>query len=412
MSINLNFEIRDFFQKDNLNEAKAKHMLEKLCNTYGYYSNWKANAGHIELCPEGEVYFRIEDNVLYGDTQTNVAGPGFHAAVIDFLDDFITEGNYVLDIEDETGYCGHRDFTRMCEEYYHKWLYQICSALKEQWQKKHSSLRTCWPLDHYVPKDRKGHVVTPMGYLSYECIQDVVDNKNMIEFAQNFFIWPHREKDAYYYRNCALHNLWMHCMFQPKERSKWDDQCNRSIIFSMQMAIKKDPNIPYPMEAYQEICALQHLPLPNIEGFVSMQEDIGYLRDDVMYTIGNLVYAIPGHYLSEFEEDAQTQYYYDKNPNIWHNVRVRAYRTNEEYVPYVKLENTHSFEQWEDEKCRIKVFHHPNEEGAVETFAVTSAQVITPYQVTSFTFCYNLNADPKWMIRLLKQAHYQKPYRS
>lgn len=50
------------------------------------------------------------------DCQTNILGPGFHKLVVDLLCDVAGQCGISFDVEDETDYYEHRDFSRMCRE--------------------------------------------------------------------------------------------------------------------------------------------------------------------------------------------------------------------------------------------------------------------------------------------------------
>ena len=63
-------------------------------------------------------------------------------------------------------------------------------------------------------------------------------------FARDFFIWNEIEKDAVYYRNCALVLLNQSCFFMPSSRCETDKKVNDRIIECLEKALAMDSSLP------------------------------------------------------------------------------------------------------------------------------------------------------------------------
>ena len=63
-----------------------------LAKELGYHCDVISGYVVYQLCPEGFLWMTWKGKQLVGDCQTNIAGPGFHAAVVYFLELFAAFG--------------------------------------------------------------------------------------------------------------------------------------------------------------------------------------------------------------------------------------------------------------------------------------------------------------------------------
>ena len=84
-----------------------------LAKELGYHCDVISGYVVYQLCPEGFFVDDLEGKAAGGDCQTNIAGPGFHAAVVYFLELFAARGSLKLSVKDPTGFYADRNFERM-----------------------------------------------------------------------------------------------------------------------------------------------------------------------------------------------------------------------------------------------------------------------------------------------------------
>lgn len=70
----------------------------------------------IEFCLTGFLELTREGMEVFGEAQTTPCGPGFHKAVVDFIDVLGGRCGLTLTVEDETSYWDWRDFAQLQQE--------------------------------------------------------------------------------------------------------------------------------------------------------------------------------------------------------------------------------------------------------------------------------------------------------
>lgn len=333
MSIGFEFSARTRHKETLVQE------VQRLAETGGRNVQEGENGLWISFCPMGGITLNWErENGLMGqwritgECYSTPSGPGFHKAAIDFVEALGTLKN--LNVSDETGYAGHRDFQRMREEHFLRWLRMLVNLCRERLSAgDYSSLCLCWDLDQYQPEDIPGTVITPMGRFEIQSMVKAVDSLGIGWLADRFFVWNRPEKDAVYYRNCALNQLWETCRFAPSGRSSQDAACNRSILDGLERAYRMDSRLPLPMEAYGLLCRLDgREPLiPDTVPELETQYPVGFCRSNVTYGFGVLRLTLPGNYLHEWEEQENgcgCDLWWDgtSEGGVW---RVNGYRLQE-----------------------------------------------------------------------------------
>ena len=90
----------------------------------------------------------------------------------------------------------------------------------------------CWPPDYYLPQEQPGIVMTHIrGFGVRELKGDCPVRADKRLLPRTFFVWCDEEKDAWYFRNCALVLLNQQCYFKaPSARSNEDLLVNREVI--------------------------------------------------------------------------------------------------------------------------------------------------------------------------------------
>ncbi|MEG0566495.1 MAG: hypothetical protein RR590_09800, partial [Hungatella sp.] len=321
MSIVVKFSMgpkKNWFHGTLWNQDTAEELAKNIAMDMGFSCDVTGGYLIFSFCPEGFLWMSFQQGKMVGDCQTNIVGPGFHAAVIHFLELFALKGEFTLRIEDRTGYDKDRDFGKLKREYFHRWFKQLLEDALEKTQSGGEQL-LCWPTHYYVPEEECGVVTTHIRRFTRDEIFRMVHSGISMAFAKDFFIWNEEEKDAYYYRNSALVLLNQECYFMPSARSLEDQTLNRRIIQLLEKALQKDRSIPFPKEAYREVCDLdEHPPLELADVCeMHMQAGIGCRRRLLYRTIGNLCFAVPGNFLYDYKTTGNAERYYDGREKDW-----------------------------------------------------------------------------------------------
>lgn len=236
----------------------------------------------MEVCPEGVIECSFEGKFISIAAQTNVAGPGFHACTALIFDDIMLESGMVFDVNDPTQYYENRDFEALKYKYFYPWLKTIAEYILEH-APNDDNICICWPIDEYQPRGRKGHVVTPMGYMAVEDFAD----KDIEALAEQFFIWNHAQRDAHFYRNCALTLLWKECFFEYSLMNETSNKTANLILDYLEAAFEADNLLDLPYDIYDQLCdSVCREKLIHGEHKTRVYE-IGYRKELIYYTLSH-----------------------------------------------------------------------------------------------------------------------------
>ncbi len=149
----------------------------------------------VTLCPMGEINFHVIEGGLLRKTkiegyfQSTPAGPGFHKAAVDFIDALDLGG---LVYEDDSEYANDRDFTKLCNNHFYRWLEAIVElACQKTDNGNENPLFVCWNTDQYIPDVYGSKIVAPTGLWDIKFINQLIHNKGIKALADRFFVWPH-----------------------------------------------------------------------------------------------------------------------------------------------------------------------------------------------------------------------------
>ncbi|MGL5436493.1 MAG: hypothetical protein ACRDBO_14010 [Lachnospiraceae bacterium] len=361
-----------------------------------------------QFCPEGYLWMGWNGGKLTGDCQTNIAGPGFHAAVIHFLELFASKAELKLHIHDDTGYYEDRDFVKMRREFFYQWFTGVMERVLEK-QEEDSEQLVCWPADYYLPEEKEGIVTTHIRPFSRTEISGIVGSGVSMAFAKDFFIWNEEEKDAYYYRNCALVMLNQECYFMPSARSGEDQVINQKIIQYLERALKMNPRIPFPKKEYLELCRLaKHKPadLAQVDDY-ARELDIGCRKGLLFRTIGCIRFAVPGNFLYDAAMKGHSEHYYDGIRQDAHDYYICAIHTEHQAdfqeAPFQKDSVTavHEFRAG-NARGKIAVYQPEDKDGVVSHSI--AAQIIYKNQITIISIHYKNSEDYSWAMDLIQKV--------
>lgn len=286
---------------------------KELAGQEGYGLTKGENWMNFHLCPMGDLPVAWEKEngpfggwKISGTCYTTPSGAGFHKAALEFLERLCQGTCKGLTVEDVTGYEEHRDFQRMKEEHFYPWLRMLVKLCKENAETgEYTGLRLCWNLDQYQPEEIPGTVVTPMGRFDTRALVNTVQSLSVRWLAERFFVWDRPERDALFFRNMGLQLLWEDCAFLPSKGREADRRCNGQILDALELAWKLDPELPLPMDAYREVCALDGREPVIPDSAPEMEETypIGFRKGLVTQSYSCLRLRLPGSYEYRWEED-------------------------------------------------------------------------------------------------------------
>lgn len=408
MSIRIRFSLepkKKLFSKITWNLQSAEQMIKSLAKHLGYHCFRAEGFLLVQLCPEGYVWLNWNKHKLHGESQTNIAGPGFHAAVIDFLEKLAMNENLKLKVEDRTGYFIKRDFLMMRQKYFYQWFVNLID-LVSGWGES-GEYMFCWPAVYYVPEQQEGKLITHIRSYSWKELNGMVHSGLTVAFAKDFFVWNEQEADAWFYRNSAMVLLNQSCYFMPSKRSTQDLYINRRIIELLETAYTMDAKIPFPQKTYLELCYLhEHAPMVMDE-VVALQgeEFIGCRKHMVYRKIGNMSFGIPGNFLYD-ETDRTMDHYYDGIHYGGHDYYIyaaifegRKAEFKERWFEQGKVEEIFDFDI-EDAKARL-AFYEPEEKNGEMHYGV-SAQVLYKDQRMNINITCRKPGEKDWAIGLVK----------
>lgn len=395
-------------------QSAALEALRRLSKQFDYRFFSGEGWARVELCRMGELQFTFAEKKqglfrkteLSCDVCTSTAGAGFHAAAIDFVDAFAAAEKLKLTLEDETEYYTHRDFEKMRREHFYRWLGMLVGHCANS-ENEQSNVCLCWDLDQYLPENIAGTVVTPFGRFNIQEMSELTEREGIEAFAKEFFLWNERERDARFYRNCALAVMWEDCYFQPGSRSEADNTANQGALDLLERAIKLSPSLPVPKAEYALLCALQGREPLDVSACPDYQSacPIGYRRGIIAHRMGSTRLAVPGSFL--MEEDEKSTLWYDGQEDNWHSLRVSAFNArvgNARFSPGLFEEAAEPPEEFDAGEGRGRAaFAGEQRDDNGKSYYQSIAQIICHSQTTLITASYRRIEEKAWAMALFKQ---------
>ena len=383
---------------------KFQQAVESQAVESGYNAEHDESSSTVSFCRLGDLFLNYQhegegntDNVISvnGDCQTNMLGPGFHKAAIEFIDRLQQATGTRFEVEDETDYYTERDFEAMKKKHFHKWLAKLFEIIQEQNNKGSTSLLFCWDINKYYPQSDSGIVISPLGSFRLSEVIRRIREEGIESFADDFFIWNNPERDARFHRGLALNAMWEDCYFMPSERSEEDARINGYIISELETTASLDPSLPFPKKEYEELCRLHGcVPVPT-DGIPTYETEfaIGYRRGIVNHKVGRIRFSLPGSYLEDTDDG--TLVYYDAATDNWHTVRCTGYSTNGE-PDFLDVEEEMIEErEFDGGKYRLYDMGTGQDSEDEEPYPVYSCHALCSNQYTLFTLCASRLEDLK-----------------
>src|ERR1700722_3450329 len=183
--------IREWFEKQFSLAIWSKHAEET-----SYAMSFHPLADPIK--------FEIEGKTIQLKAFTEGPGPGYHAKVVDVLDQ-ISAATHVKWHErephiDHAGYFSNRDFARL-KNYFTRWLRHTCLHVVDR-----PESRTGIPLGLKAGAiEYPGYALTALGPRPREWVQAIASGSAL---GEDYWAWPEKELNPKYYVRFALSIMW------------------------------------------------------------------------------------------------------------------------------------------------------------------------------------------------------------
>lgn len=318
--------------KDSLVKA-----VQRLAKQRNFRLGVWAEGMRIVLCPRGYLDFTWNKEkglfaqwALRCGCNTTPAGPGFHKAALELLEELEGVGIKEWKIQDRTDYQQDRDFEALRREWFLPWLEeQVEKAVEKTAPGKMGYL--FWEVDQYRPEMVPDTIATPLGRFPVAWLKEKLENGALEELAQRLFLWDEPKADALQLRNRALKQMWEDCCFAPSDRSRQDRQVNAAILDTLERSAAMDPSLPQPVAEYRELCILDDRS-PNLPEEVPQLEElcpIGYRKGEILQPYDQIVVPLPGLYHYEWSDgglDSAGGIWRDEESEspIWHITAFRS----------------------------------------------------------------------------------------
>lgn len=293
------------------------------------------NGIRLEFCPEGilKLDFYPDEDLVKGTCATHLAGPGFHAAAVNFLGKLADDQQLKLTVEDETGYAKHKNFEKMRREHFYTWVKYMLGLASENASRP--GFKMCWDIDEYVPEVIPNTVVTPIRRFTNAEIADFLEG-DPEEFAKEFFVWNNEKRDALFYRNCGIMLMSTKCHFMFSDRSLRDGLENVHCLQPLEKALEMDFRIPFPKKEYRLLCRLHEQDPKSLEGVPELPHkcDIGYRRRKIQLSAGQFTYLMYGRCLQKVDRETNSLYFYDEEMGRWHNIDITSLYSPQENIDF------------------------------------------------------------------------------
>ena len=297
---------------------------EKYMQSHGLCIVFRSHVteGRLEvfLHPSEEpVRFFEDESYLVVEARTSSAGPGYHAFLVEWLDELAQAGRFSWQVDlgdgvfcDETGYVTHRDFSAL----QHAMADQFKAVAKyvleaEADNIKHFNLSL--PAGFEVQGEY--FAVTTLGFRNRDFFEHFV--------PERFCLWWNRGLDAKTLANMAASKMWVDITWHPPV----NDEEHRDLTIVKVLSARArelDPQIALPEEALRDVdTVLAGVELKNIE-----QDEIGFRRHPMRWFLtGDWSIALPGYFYQRFDPD-------NGQMSIWYGDRT-VHVTTFDFTPAV-----------------------------------------------------------------------------
>lgn len=332
--------------------TQAINQIQAVCVKENLVFEWNETQGFIYVCPCGLVEVTYENHYLVCKSNAALVGPGYYVYLVNLLKQM--NGAVYLSLDEDLNYEENPDFenVRYAFDNYLLNMIDVMSNLKDEDEATYA-----WDDKSFVPLAKEGHIITPFGYVQNTELRGI-----SIEKARaRFYIWNEIEKDAQFYLNCALVNLWSECSFENSKQSEKDQSIAQGICEALEKAHQMDANLALPVDEYQVLCKVLNRPI-SIKGVSQMDEKmIGYRKEKIWFIYGAWCILESGYAISKLTGNTLTLKLKD------HTMQITGYKSDtviDDYAHrYLNTANAVDTFEFEGEQIRVKgVVHEMQDE--------------------------------------------------
>ena len=154
---------------------------------------------HVDIlvCPQGKIVVTEEDGDMVLRANTRHAGPGFHAFVVDIFKDIQEEVPGEYELMDDMEFDKDEDFDRLSSMYEDEMDYFRGVLLEYEVMRQQNYM---YEETYFLPLQKEDRILTSQGDLDLKEIKHM----NTSDLMDSFYDWNDWERDAKFYKNCAL----------------------------------------------------------------------------------------------------------------------------------------------------------------------------------------------------------------
>lgn len=261
--------------KDEKQKNEFYEVLKLICDQEKLQIEERGERVVIDVCPQGTIECLENGNVIHMEAHTSHGGPGFHAFCVNLMEWVDEECNAQCHVQDDCGYMENPNFEHLKYEVFFPWLSDLKRLILEGTMQHHNYY---FDTTHYLPIHREDVIITPCGFLDRKEFEEM-DTERL---APYFFLWINEERDALFYKNCALHLLAKEGYGMYACMNEQSEKYASAIVDYIEIAYSKDPAITLPLQAYHELCQLLHRE-EQIQDGVMMDEEVSQYRLQEVY---------------------------------------------------------------------------------------------------------------------------------
>ncbi len=282
------------------NFPKVVSIIETMAAGCGCSVNRTDEQIAVNFCPQGDLFIQAdeEQQTVCASANSSIAGPGFHAAAIDFCNALAKTAGLAAVYQEEDPYSKSGDFEGLRNEVFLPFLKELLDAVEAHGRESSEAICFAWPDEWFLLADAPENCwYCPTGL--YPCSVKSLFEQDPMAFLLDFFIWPNQARDARYRRNLAMSHAWTLCSFQAA-----DPMCKK-ICKELEAVATEDPQLPFPKKLYLELCGITGRTPIGLDGMAedSRFESVGFRKFPLLAPVGNWEFLIPGGFRRETLED-------------------------------------------------------------------------------------------------------------
>lgn len=324
--------------------------IKALCEAEHLYLKQDEEQGEIIVCPEGIIEIEYRPDYAILKTTTSVAGAGYHAYVCELFSKLTKSCQTAMLVDDECEYLEDHDFERLRDHYFYSYLHLLLTNMKQMNEDEEATY--AWDNKSYLPLAKSGCVITPMGYLNVRefCHQ------TLESAAKAFFIWNDLERNALFFRNCALNSLWNDCTFDTNSEAKKGVALH--ICEAIEKAYELDHALALPMKQYHHLCQLLNRNERIQDAKDLGIDEIGYRMEEVLYPYGCWLILEEGRCTQTFDGNTMILERHDEENEWLSTIRITGYTADQKLKEFaegfVSRSDADDEFEWEDENIRCR----------------------------------------------------------